>query len=172
MQQFEAHRTMQLLWPHHTVAMLIHMNMSLRQRLWEFVGMPKILWRLLKLIPMQAKENRVHMMAYDVLTNVQVFLRCFMMFFQSLPNFGRLWLVWGLLKYVSIRHQLRDSVWCLHYDIWQKCELTQRRRGMWTWLMGRRRAVQKVPAWGLGKPRRRPSIHRGSSETAKGGLDG
>ena len=56
------------------------MNTSLQQLIREFFDMPKILGCLPKWIPMHEKHNKVHMMAYDVLTNLLMFLRCFTMF--------------------------------------------------------------------------------------------
>ena len=55
--------------------------MSLQQLLWEIFGMPKISQCLQKWILMQEKHNQVHMMAYGVLTNLPMYLRCFMIFF-------------------------------------------------------------------------------------------
>ena len=81
-------------------------NISLRQLIWQFSGMPKILGCHPNWMPMEDKHNRVHMMAYDALTNLAMFynvLWCSYYHFQTLG-------VWGLLNRVSIGSQLRDSV--------------------------------------------------------------
>ena len=40
-------------------------------------------------IPMQDKQNRVHTMAYDALTNLAMFSLYLTIFFRSRQNFGR-----------------------------------------------------------------------------------